>query len=147
MTQQQNFNLLNYNIEKLTNTQQKNIFEYTKKQILLESFKSFLLNYNNINLYNHKEKNAFILEFIRKNNNLILYNKNFTIAFLNQNYYKILKDIKTEQEQEQEQKQEQTEQPKEEATPPKKYKVNYKKYYTFLIILYFSIFITILILI
>jgi len=145
VTQQQNFNLLNYNIEKLTNTQQKNIFEYTKKQILLESFKSFLLNYNNINLYNHKEKNAFILEFIRKNNNLILYNKNFTIAFLNQNYYKILKDIKTEQEQEQEQ--EQTEQPKEEATPPSKYKVNYKKYYTFLIILYFSFFITILILI
>lgn len=106
MTQQQNFNLLNYNIEKLTNTQQKNIFEYTKKQILLESFKSFLLNYNNINLYNHQEKNAFILEFIRKNNNLILYNKNFTIAFLNQNYYKILKDIKTEQEQEQKQEQE-----------------------------------------
>lgn len=71
------------------------ILEYTQKQKWLEWLRIEIIKQynNNIDLTLLCEKNALIVHIYNKHINDKIYNQDFTIAFLNENYYKIVREI------------------------------------------------------
>ena len=79
------------------------IYEYTQKQKWLEWLRIEIITQyqNNIDITLLNEKNAIISHVYNKFVNNEIYSKDFTLAFLNENYYKIMREILTINEREQ----------------------------------------------
>lgn len=79
------------------------IYEYTQKQKWLEWLRIEIIKQfnNNIDISNFDEKNAIITHVYSNYEQERLYNTDFTLAFLNQSYYKIAHEILTYNQKEQ----------------------------------------------
>lgn len=79
------------------------IYEYTQKQKWLEWLRIEIITQyqNEIDITLLNEKNAIISHVYNKFANNEIYSKDFTLAFLNENYYKIMREILTINEREQ----------------------------------------------
>ena len=95
MTYQQNITNLSNAVDKITKTQQKNILEYTQKQKWLEWLRYEIIQQcsNSVDIGTFENKNAIIKHVYVQHVNEKMYSEQYTLAFLNEKYYKIAHEI------------------------------------------------------